>query len=339
MSDQAIRLAGAVVASAVESSHLSPDEVGFFKTYQPAGLTFFRRNIPQPFSRLQGLSQSVQTLASDPDLPMVICIDQEGGRVARIAAPFPNQGPCLDVMQGLALDEQTPFMEAYGFSVGQVLKGLGINVNFAPVVDILTNEDNDAIGDRVFGRQSQQVISGAGGFLNGLSLAGVNGCLKHFPGQGDANFDTHKTAVSIGCDLDELWQRELKPFAALCQQAPMVMISHCIYPCIDSKPAGLSQAMIQGLLRGELGYQGVVVSDDMNMHALPQDDQAWVDCVIAGVAAGVDLVLVCRHFERSRLAIEGLAKEARSSSSFFQRLQDASQRMYQLRRGIASKTA
>ena len=329
------RATGAVLMTATESFDPSREEIEFFKTYQPAGITLFRRNIPHPFFRLKESIQRLQELRDKDNPPFLISIDQEGGRVARIQKPFPNLGPCLDVMASLSNENSESFMSEYGYVVGASLLGLGINTNFAPVTDVLTNEKNDAIGDRVFGRDPESVVKGAGAFLSGMQNAGVFGCLKHFPGQGDADFDTHKDSVEIELDLESLSARELVPFKALCQQSEMVMISHCIYPALDSKPAGLSRKVIEGLLRGDLGYSGLVVSDDMNMHAIPQTGESWTDSIIASIESGVDLVLVCRHLERAVKAFEAIFNRAKQSDTFAERLIESASRVFKLRQRIS----
>jgi beta-N-acetylhexosaminidase len=220
--------------------------------------------------------------------------------------------------------------------VGSELASLGINVNFAPVCDVLTEATNTSIGDRAFGVTPDSVTSRAGSFLEGLHEAGVLGCLKHFPGQGAATVDTHVGGATVALTRHELEQTHLPPFRSLLPFAPMVMISHCIYPALGPGEASSSKAIITGLLKDELGYNGVVVSDDMNMGAVPQDPAHWQDAIINSVAAGVDMVLVCRHLERYELAHEALTREASRSSAFRERLEDAASRMTSMRKHLRS---
>ena len=226
-------------------------------------------------------------------------------------------------------------IEAYGAEVGEHLRLLGVNVNFAPVVDILSNPDNTAIGDRCFGVDAETVSVRAGAFMAGMQSQQVAGCLKHFPGQGHAAVDTHLGSAVVDLSEDALVMRELRPFVDLLADAPMVMIAHAIYPAFDDVPASCSEKVMQGLLRQRLGFQGVVVSDDMNMHAIPQDRKSWTDAIITAIAAGADLVLVCRHLERCRWAFEAIEQEAAKSSAFKARLEEAASRVLGLRRTLA----
>ena len=160
---------------------------------------------------------------------------QEGGRVRRLKEPFPNLGPALHISGGNDDKGSIEQIFNYGHCVGLRLKELGINVNFAPVLDCLSNPKNDAIGDRSFASSPNKVVSRAGAYLRGHQEAGIYGCLKHFPGQGDASHDTHLQSTAINASSLQLEQRELVPFVELLPEAELVMISHCIYPAIEHK--------------------------------------------------------------------------------------------------------
>ncbi len=322
--------AGAVILAALEGTALTPEEKLCFQQCTPAGFTLFRRNLSPDFPNIRTLSVELQSLMEG--LPLLLAIDQEGGRVARLRAPFPLIGPALDMGGGGTEPETLQFLKNHAYVQASSLLGLGINANFAPVLDILTREDNVAIGDRCFGRDAETVTARAGAYLAGLQEGGVLGCLKHFPGQGHAAFDTHESSAIIDIDRDTLWARELKPFMALMPAAPMLMISHSIYPAIDPKlPASLSPAMLQGLVREKLDYRGVIVSDDMNMKAIDQDRKPWCEAIVASLHAGADLVLVCRELERYRWAVEAIDQERSRSPSFAKRWQEARLRMGALR--------
>ncbi|MCX6130679.1 MAG: hypothetical protein NTX25_16670 [Proteobacteria bacterium] len=157
-------------------------------------------------------------------------------------------------------------------------------------------------------------------------------CLKHFPGQGEAGADTHAEATIIEASLETLMKRELQPYLAMMHECPMIMVSHAIYPALDAVyPASLSKHIMQDFLRQKLQYQGLVVTDDMNMKAIAQDKETWTTAVLNSVAAGADLVLVCRDLDRYRWAIEALARESERSPAFQNRLTDALQRLHSLR--------
>lgn len=327
--------AAAVLVCAVEGRQLSLSERQFFESVAVSGVTLFGRNIDQDnHSAVRLLVNDLQQLRppSTPDL--VIAIDQEGGRVARLKAPFPNRGPAIGLAPGLADLDARNDIKGYGAEVGQALTRLGINVNFAPVVDVLSEPANLAIGDRAFGTDARSVILRGEAFLDGLQSTGVKGCLKHFPGQGDAKVDTHIGTAVVHSPAATLEQRELAPFRALLHKAPMVMIAHCIYPAFAPEEASRSPIIMQEILRKRLQYEGVIVSDDMTMGAIPQDEKEWQAILVEAVRAGADMLLVCRHLERFRLAHEALTREAKSSESFAMRLTEAANRVLCLRKTL-----
>ncbi len=330
--------ASAVIAGAFESTTLSPDEAAFFSSEATAGVTLFRRNIPQDqtcFSATASLLKKLQATRPAGDPPMIVAIDQEGGRVARMPkAFFPDLGPAQKLCRGQAEPADLATIEAYGMEVGQALLRAGINVNFAPVLDILTEPTNVAIGDRVFGVDAESVCQRAGAFLDGMQSRGVLGCLKHFPGQGDAQVDTHLGSAVIDLPRSFLDKREFIPFRGMVNRVEMVMISHCIYPQLSRKEASRSPDIIDGLLRQEMGFEGVVVSDDMTMGAIPQDEKAWQEALVESILAGTDLLLVCRHVERCRLAIAALRNEAARSPAFKASLEIAAGRVMAMRKRL-----
>jgi beta-N-acetylhexosaminidase len=327
--------AAAVLSGAIDGRELCEDELRFLKKESPAGLTLFGRNIdPDNHSLLIQLTEKIQASAQVGVPPMLISIDQEGGRVARLKAPFPNQGPAMGLAAGRSDQGAVDEIRAYGEDVGRSLLQLGINCNFAPVVDILTQETNHAIGDRAFGKDPAAVVIRAGAFLVGMNAAGVLTCLKHFPGQGDAVVDTHLGTAKIGVTKELLLKRELFPFRSLHKNAPMIMVSHCIYPAFDTIEASLSPKIMTQLLRESLGYSGVIVSDDMMMGALPTDLGAWKEAIVQSISAGADLILVCRDLSRWQVALDALRAEASRNRAFDRRLSEAASRVTRMRQKI-----
>jgi len=325
--------AAAVILGALEAGSLADDERRFLAQEQPAGLTLFARNIPpESEGGLAPLTKELQALRRPGSLPMIIAIDQDGGRVARLKGDFPNAGPALELEEGRRDAKALAGLVAYGERVGSSLRELGVNVNFAPVVDVLTEASNHAIGDRCFGKEPESVRLRAGAFMTGLQRSGVFGCLKHFPGQGAATVDTHAGQAVIDKSLAELEACELYPFRALLAQTPMVMASHCVYPQLDpAHEASLSPRILKGLLRDRLGFRGLVVSDDMTMGAIVGKEAAFGESIVAAVAAGVDLLLVCRGLRVWQESLEALRHAASQSSEFRLRLAEAAERVQGLR--------
>lgn len=323
--------ASAIVVAAVEGESLSDDERYFLRHEKPAGVTLFRRNISDDLSAVLALTRDIQATRQSDASPLIVAVDQEGGRVSRIRAPFPNEGPAANLANGSDEALALAFLKSYGLIVGAGLKGLGFNVNFAPVLDIQGDQTDQSIGDRAFGTSPLSVSRRAGAFQAGLSITGVAGCLKHFPGQGAATSDTHKALAIVDREPKDLLNWELMPFRDLIATAPMVMISHCTYARIDSRPASRSATIIEGLLRRDLNFGGVVVSDDMNMGAVASEDADWEEALVSGVSAGLDLLLICRHLHRAHAAIQALRRAADRDSAFRQRLAIAAARVAKLR--------
>ena len=327
--------ASAIVVVAVEGTALTADERAFFETEVPAGVTLFRRNIAPRFAEVRSLIGELQATRAAGSPPLVIAVDQEGGRVARLRTPFPDAGPAYELAGGGHDEGALAFIENYGFALGATARTLGFNVDFAPCVDVRTPATNDAIGDRAFGSTPEAVTRRAGAFLEGLQAAGVLGCLKHFPGQGAAREDTHSHMAVIDSSREVLWVRDLAPFQALMAAAPMVMVSHCTYAALDTQPAGRSRAIVEDLLRRELGFDGVVVSDDMNMKAASLEDTGWQQAIVDDVGASVDMLLVCRDLDRAKRALEALRGAAERDPRFDTRLSEAARRVAGLRRRLA----
>lgn len=330
--------ASSVVVAAVEGFALTPAEERFFREEAPAGVTLFRYNIPQndDYPQVHNLNKALQATRPAGAPPLMIAIDQEGGRVSRFAKAcnFPDQGPALKLAGGRTDADALQQIEAYGHAVGKRLLDIGFNVDFAPVLDVLTQPTNTAIGNRVFGTTVEQAIPRARAFTKGLQSTGVMGSLKHFPGQGDAKADTHFGSARIDISLQTFLTRELVPFKEMIHEAPMVMISHAIFPFLCGLEASRSPTIINDWLRGRLGFKGVVVSDDMVMGALPQQIQEWQNILIEAVVAGCDALLVCKGLDRYYAAIHGLRREAARSPAFQKRLEAAASLVTAMRRRL-----
>lgn len=246
------------------------------------------RNVESP-AQLRTLTATLQGVS--PAAPLIVAVDQEGGNVARLG---PRRGfPGTYTAASLGAMGDPAFTQAQGASIGQTLAAAGVNLNLAPVVDLNLNSRNAAIGgqNRTFSHAPDAVVRHAAAFIAGLRGSGVAGTLKHFPGQGSAGGDTHLGAVDVtgGWSREELW-----PFAELIRigAADAIMTGHIFNRALDaSHPATLSRATVDGLLRGELAYGGVVISDDLTMGAI-RANYRLEDAVVLAVEAGVDLLTI-----------------------------------------------
>lgn len=295
-------------------ARISGSEVG--------GVMLFRPNIE---SAVQ-VAALVSTLrkASPLGAPLVVSVDQEGGRVQRLKAGFtawPDMGSV-----GAAADVSRT--RAVGRGVGSELAALGIGWNFAPVLDVHTNPRNPVIGNRAFGSQPEQVTNQALAFWRGLHDARVQGCGKHFPGHGDTQADSHLELPRVGHGEDRLRAVELLPFAAAARAGiEALMTAHVLYPAWDDKlPATLSRRIAHDLLRRELGYGGLLVSDDLGMAAVA-DHHPVETLVVESLLAGVDHFLVREPRERQVRAYEALVVAAETKPAVRARIEESARRV------------
>lgn len=270
--------------------------------YQVGGFIFYKDNIADSAQALSLLNQLKEDNASNP-VPLFLSVDEEGGRVSRLPGEF-SKMPTAAQIGGSGKAEAAG--EAYEI-IGQALSGFGLNLDFAPVLDVHSNPDNPVIGNRAFGTTPAEVSLMGLAAMKGLSDTGVIPVVKHFPGHGDTSVDSHLGLPVVEHDLERLREFELKPFAdAIKSGADMVMIAHILLPKLDAEhPASFSPVIIHDLLRQEMGYEGVIISDDMTMGAITENykmEQAAVDFI----TAGGNIVLVGHHYDQEIAVIEAL---------------------------------
>jgi beta-N-acetylhexosaminidase len=268
---------------------LTDDERDFFKDCDPAGFILFKRNCADR-EQLGALTNSLRELSGRADLP--ILIDQEGGRVARMKPPewpaFPAGWAFADLYAKAPISAIEAAM-ANARALGLMLRSAGINVDALPVLDVRQPDAHEIIGDRALGSDPMQVSALGRAVLDGLASAGVVGIVKHMPGHGRALVDSHAELPVVTASEEEL-QSDLEPFERL-NWAPMGMAAHVVYTAWDSKlPASQSPTIIHDIIRGRIGFDGFLMSDDSNMNALSggQGERA-AKCV----AAGCDVALPC----------------------------------------------
>lgn len=265
--------------------------------------------------------------AAPSDAPILTTIDQEGGTVQRVRAPA-TQWPPMLAHDGFAAPADVELAEAVGAAIGRELAILGIDVDYAPVLDVHTNPQNPVIGERAFGRTADTASRRALAFARGLEAAGVLPCGKHFPGHGDTTTDSHLELPRVDHDLARLERVELAPFAAAAAAGlPILMTAHVVFSALDpDQPATLSPAVIGGVLRERLGYTGVVLSDDLDMRAIV-DHVGAADAAVRAIRAGCDALLLCRNPDHQRAAREALVREAERDSELRRRIGEAAARV------------
>jgi beta-N-acetylhexosaminidase len=251
------------------------------------GVILFARNIAEP--------EQVAELAFDaarlvPDVPLWVSVDQEGGRVARLKAPFTEWPP----MATLGRSGDVRLAERFARALASELRAVGISLDYAPVLDINTNPKNPVIGDRALSEKPDEVARIGSAIIRALQDEGVAACGKHFPGHGDTTTDSHLELPLVEHPPDRLRAVEFVPFrAAIEAQVATIMTAHVLVPSLDdSRPATLSRRIVNALLREALGYQGVILSDELEMKAIAAEYPIPEAAVLA-VEAGCDGVLVC----------------------------------------------
>jgi beta-N-acetylhexosaminidase len=317
------REAGGTLMVGLPGPELDRETAGWLSGVAPAGVILFARNLETP-ERTAALIEALIPLLRRPAL---IAVDQEGGRVSRLASWLgPTPAAAMLAQRGERATRR------FAAATGRSLAALGFNLDFAPVVDLCGPERANGIGDRSYGTDPGAVTRMAGAFLLGLQDdAGVAGCLKHFPGLGDTAVDSHVELPVVPRSREQLLREDLAPYRALGPIAASVMIGHGHYPALDDEPvpASCSPNVVGGLLRGELGFAGPAVSDDLEMGAVAGRDVEGQAAVTA-LAAGCDLLLYCSDLARADRALGALAAEARRSPALRERLAEAADRVRSL---------
>jgi beta-N-acetylhexosaminidase len=288
------------------------------------GVILFARNV-ESAEQVAELSAALKRAAGRP---LLVSVDQEGGRVARLRAP---QGFTeLPSMRALGQTGDTELARAVGALLGRELRAVGIDQDYAPVVDVDTNPANPVIGDRSFGRDPVLVGRMGAALAQGLQSAGVAACAKHFPGHGDTSQDSHQVLPHLPHPLARLAQVELVPFRALARAGvASVMTAHVVFDALDSRlPATLSRPVLD-LLRERCGFQGCVVSDDLEMKAV-MEHFPLEEVVPAAVAAGVDGLLFCHRADLQNRAIDLLRGAVERGAVSRERLASARARVAEL---------
>ncbi len=270
-------------------TELTADEIAFFKDARPTGYILFRRNI-ETRAQLKALTDRLRDLEGHDQVP--ILIDQEGGRVARMRPPewqaFPS-GEAFDRLYQLAPSSAIEAARVNARALGLMLQECGVTVDCLPMLDVRQPDASEIVGDRALGNCPIQVASLGRAILDGLSSAGVIGVMKHIPGHGRALVDSHHELPVVTASDDEL-QIDLEPFERL-RDAPMGMVAHVVYTAWDDQyPASQSEIVIRDIIRGRIGFDNFLMSDDSNMNALvgsPGERAA------ACIRAGCDAALPC----------------------------------------------
>ncbi|WP_458464584.1 beta-N-acetylhexosaminidase [Paenibacillus sp.] len=281
------------------------------RDYHVGGVIYFRRNV-QSIDQLTRLSAELQGIAAEAgELPLMISVDQEGGMVARIDKEGMTQVPGNMALGATGNPEYT--LECARI-LGRELKSIGIDMNLAPVVDVNNNALNPVIGVRSYGESAESVATHGAAAITGYQSQGIAATAKHFPGHGDTAVDSHLGMVTVPHDRNRLEEIELLPFCrAIEAGVDAIMTAHVIFPSIEPKPipATLSRKVLTGLLREEMGFEGIIITDCLEMHAISKP-YGVAEAAIRAVEAGADLILVSHTLQDQVAALEAIVEAVRT---------------------------
>jgi beta-N-acetylhexosaminidase len=271
------------------------------KEYAVGGVIFFARNIE---TREQTI-KFIEDLQKTSKYPLFISVDEEGGTVSRIASNSNMGTTVFPSMEEIGEYQDKEYAYNLGDTIGKEIKELGFNLDFAPVADVKTNELNTEIGDRAFGSDGKLVSSMVKEVVKGLQNQGVSATLKHFPGHGDVSGDSHEGAVNVENDLARMRKIDFVPFVGGVKAGvDFIMVSHISISRIteDTVPATLSSIVMQDMIRTELGFDGPIITDAMNMKAIT-DKYSAGEAAVGAILAGADIILMPNEFDEAYQAV------------------------------------
>lgn len=319
------QLAGQLLVVGFSGGELPPYLSRALAERSLAGVILFARNlssIEQSFA----LCRSVLGACSE-EFPPFVAVDQEGGRVARLKAPILQLPP----MRVVGQFDDVVLSKKLASRLARELVALGFNLNFAPVADVDSNPKNPVIGDRSFGELPALVTRHCKAFLEGFEEEGLMGCVKHFPGHGDTDKDSHHELPVVSRSIVSLRQTEMFPFERLARIAPAMMTAHVVFTAFDRLPATMSARLCDGLLRKEFGFEGVLFSDDLEMAALAAH-WSHEEAAMRSLMAGCDALLVCSDDGVRQRVQKAIADRVREDRAFRERCQEAATRSLIARR-------
>jgi beta-N-acetylhexosaminidase len=307
---------GQLIVVGLEGPELTSIERAWLKLIRPGGVILFRRNIEEAAQTAQLLRETTEITGS----PNFRCVDLEGGLVDRLRdliAPMPSPAT-------VHTTHKPAQFKKHGQLIAREARSLGFNTVFAPVLDLALPESTNVMRTRAVSANPKEVVAYAAAFLDGLNSEDIIGCGKHFPGLGGGNLDSHHAMPVIKRSWDEVWGQDMAPFRALNPQLPMIMVAHAAYPQAGGTtvPASVSRFWITEVLRKKIHYRGVIISDDMEMGGI-LTQRSIEEAAIEAVAAGMDILEICKDAALVIRASEALLSEAERSPSFRRRVQQA----------------
>jgi beta-N-acetylhexosaminidase len=325
---------GQLLIGSFPGTTLTPEFRALAREFDLGGGILFSRNIEAP-EQVVEIAAEIEGLGRTA--PAWVSVDQEGGRVARLKEPFTKWPP----MAVLGRSGSEELADRFGRALARELAAAGITLDYAPVLDIHTNPKNPVIGDRALSEDAAMVARLGAAIIEELQRNGVAACGKHFPGHGDTSVDSHLELPLVEHPPDRIRRVECVPFeAAIKAGVAFIMTAHVLVPSLDDeRPATLSPRIVQRMLREELGFQGVILSDDLEMKAIAAT-YSVPDAAVQAIAAGCDGLLICSgDVERQAVTLEGLVHAVEGGRIPFKRLEDAHKRLRTAKEGTLAQSS
>jgi beta-N-acetylhexosaminidase len=313
--------AGQILIAGVSGTSLDAEERAWFRRIRPGGIILFRRNIEQP--------AQVASLLRDADhvgtTPLFRCIDLEGGLVDRLRdliSPMPSPAAVF------ATGKRTLYRQ-HGWLIAREARALGFNTVFAPVLDLALPESASILRTRAVSPEPGRVIDYARHFLSGLTMENILACGKHFPGLGGGQVDSHQSMPVIHRQTRLMWRTDLAPWLALADRLPFAMVAHASYPWPgrDSVPATISRFWVTNVLRRQIRFRGIILSDDMEMGGI-LSQMSIEEATLQALLAGIQMIEICRDPSLIQRAWEAILKEAERSPAFREVVASAWRKIY-----------
>lgn len=323
---------GQMIFSSISGTELGAEEEKLIHQYKVGGIIVNKKNITSP-SQMVAYMNSLKE-ENKNNVPLFFGIDQEGGRIAKL----PGDLRAIPSHFEIGKQNDPSFAFEIGTVLGKLVNSFGFNVNFAPVLDINSNPENPVIVDRSFGNNPDVVSKLGIQMMKGIQGENIIPAIKHFPGHGDTSVDSHDELPVVQKTMPELEQMELIPFKqAIAEGADMVMIAHILLPSIDPEfPSSMSEAIITDLLREKIGFDGVVITDDMTMEAITNSFDIGKASVMS-VKAGADIVMVAHEFENVVKAITALTTAVENGEITEERIDQSVERILKLKNKYSLK--
>lgn len=317
---------GQMIIAGFSGTTLNEETIDLIQNKRIGGVIFYSNNI-ESMTQTVTLLNDMKEINKQNKMPLFLSVDQEGGRVSRL----PGSLKTIPTNESIGKVNNTKFSYGIGKVIGNELKQFGFNLDYAPVMDVNSNPDNPVIGDRSFSGDPNVVKQLGIETMKGMQSEDIVTVIKHFPGHGDTSVDSHLQLPKVNKSLEDLEKTELIPFkGAIEEGVDMVMIAHILLPQLDDKPASLSPKIINGLLRKQMGYEGVVITDDMTMKAITNHygiEQASVD----SIKAGSDLILVAHDYNKVVSVMKTIKAAVENGEISEERLNESVERIIKLK--------